>query len=209
MRKLIGLLFLVSCAQIPLQEETPSWVTAVRLGEETLKVSHGSKTYYRRIAGSPQYSKEVSCQLSVMRAEEDIKKEFPHSDKVPYAVEVLYYDSIQRDCAVTVSMNSVAIPPQAERSVASVEENSEDAATELLQLRAEIASRFALTGMTREDFEKFSKEKVALNNEDGICSKFFRTNTFSVHGSTQVCWRGENVVGYCTLKDSQCWTKTP
>lgn len=209
MKTILGLLFLVSCAQVPLHEEAPSWVTAVRQGEETLKVAHGSKTYYRRIAGSPQFTKEVSCQLAVMRAEEDIKKEFPHADKVPYALEVVFYDHTHRDCAVTASVNAVAIPSKVERTIASDDQGSEDAATELLQLRAEVASRFALTGMTVADFEKFSKEKVALNNEEGICSKYFRTTLFSVHGSTQVCWRGENVVGYCTLKDSQCWTKTP
>lgn len=221
MRALIGLLFLVSCAELPRKVESPSWVSAVRSGEETLKVVNGSKTYFRRVAGSSKFSKELSCQLAITRAEEDIRKEFPNFSQVPFTVEVIYYDSEKQDCATTVSVATsfyqkhsdvVYTQGHAEnrtREIASLETVSEDEATEYLRLKGEIASKFALTGMTKLDFEKFSKEKVALNNDSGICHTYFKTNTYSIHGPTHVCWKGENVVGYCTLKDSQCWTKTP
>jgi hypothetical protein len=211
---------LASCSQTSLVE-TPAWVEAVRNGEETLKINHGSKTFYRRIAGSSELTKETSCNLVVTRVEETIKKDFPMVDKVPYSIEVLFYDNFHRDCAITVSVNS-----KLERSLASLDEIqekglqrrielenkeniTEDEATEILQERALIASRFALTGMTKIDFEKFAKDKVSLNSDHALCSKYFSTGSFSVHGTTHVCWRGENVVGYCTMNDARCWTKSP
>lgn len=218
MKGLILMFWLTSCAQLP---QSPSWVEAIRNGEESLKVTHGSKIFYRRIAGSPQISKETSCNLAIVRAEEAIKKDYPLVDKVPYTIEVLYYDRFHQDCAVTASISG-----SLQRSTASLEavknhselrreqlevktDITEDEATEILQERALIASRFALTGMTKSDFEKFAKDKVSLNAEHALCSKFFSTGSFSVHGSTHVCWRGENVVGFCTMNDSRCWTKSP
>ena len=218
MKGLILMFWLTSCAQLP---QGPYWVEAIRNGEESLKVTHGSKVFYRRIAGSPQISKETSCNLAIARAEETIKKDYPLVDKVPYSIEVLYYDSSHQDCAVTVSISGGL-----QRSTASLQtikkhselrreqleaktDISEDEATEILQERALIASRFALTGMTKSEFEKFAKDKVSMNADHALCSKFFSTGSFSVHGTTHVCWRGENVVGFCTMNDSRCWTKTP
>lgn len=206
MKYLLFMVFLVSCAQSPTRE-TPAWVEAVRSGEETIKVSHGSKIFYRRIAGSPSLNRETSCNLAITRAEETIKKEYPNADYIPYAVEVVFYDEAYRDCAVTVSVSS-----KIDRSVASEVHKdtvTEDQATLILQERAAIASRFALTGMTKFDFEKFANDKVSLNNDHALCSKYFSTGSFSVHGTTHVCWRGENVVGYCTMNDSRCWIKNP
>jgi hypothetical protein len=220
MKYLLFLIFLASCSQTP-TVEAPAWVEAVRNGEETLKISHGQKTFYRRIAGTPELSKETSCNLAVTRVEETIKKDFPLVDRVPYSIEVLFYDNFHKDCAVTASVNS-----KFERNVASLDEIqkkahqrrvelenkdtiTEDEATEILQERALIASRFALTGMTKIDFEKFAKDKVSFNSDHALCSKYFSTGSFSVHGTTHVCWRGENVVGFCTMNDSRCWTKNP
>jgi hypothetical protein len=211
MKYLLFMVFLASCAQTPLRE-SPAWVDAVRSGEESIKVAQGSKTYYRRIAGSATLSRETSCNLAITRAEETIKKEYPNADLIPYAVEVVFYDDAHQDCAVTVSVSS-----KLDRNVAALprvdlldkENITEDEATLILQERALIASRFALTGMTKPDFEKFAKDKVSLNNDHALCFKYFSTGSFSVHGTTHVCWRGENVVGFCTMNDARCWTKNP
>lgn len=197
--------FLISCAhQTP--ELRPGWVDSVRSGEETLKVVHGSKTYYRRIAGSSAVSKQTSCNLVIMKAEEDLKKEFPDLAKIPYAVEVLFYDVEHQDCAVTISVAN-NLPVQ--REVASEEVAIEDEASALVNIRSELAMKFALTGLTKPEFEKFAKDKVQIINEENLCSPYFKTNSYSIHGLTHVCWKGDIIAGYCTTKDKQCWTRTP
>lgn len=104
-RVYLAFLFLISCAHHqPKVTEVPSWVSSVREGKAALKIPHGQKTFYRRIAGNKDLSRDVSCDLVIETAEEDIKKEFPLFPKVPYTVEVLFYDEDHKDCAVTLSV---------------------------------------------------------------------------------------------------------
>lgn len=197
--------FLISCAhQTP--DMKPHWVDSIRSGEETLKVVHGSKTFYRRIAGSAAVSKQTSCNLVIMKAEEDLRKEFPNVPKIPYAVEVLFYDIDHQDCAVTISIsNNMPVA----REVASEEVIAEDEASALVKSRSDLAMKFAMTGLTKPEFEKFAKDKVEIINEENLCSPYFKTNSYSIHGLTHVCWKGDIVAGYCTTKDKQCWIRTP
>lgn len=218
---LCALLSLISCAHEPSLVSRPSWVAAIRSGEESLKVNHGNKVFYRRLAGTKAMSQQVACDLAVIRVEEDIRKEFPLLSSVPYAVEVLVYDPEYGECAITASVSS-SVPnryaeltqlanedAQRKRAIASKETVSEDEATELLQYRSQTATRYALTGMTKEEFEKFAQDKVYMNIGGSACETAFKTDAYSIHGSTHICWRGENILGYCTTKDSQCWTKVP
>jgi hypothetical protein len=205
MRYLFLFILSLSCSH-KAQIERPHWVSAIRSGEEALKVSFGSKTFYRRIAGSSDVSKQTSCNLVIMKAEEDLRKEYPSGEKLPYAVEVLYYDPEYKDCAVTISTSR---NPSIERLPSSEELSREEEASDLVLKRSEAAARFALTGLTRLEFEKFTNEKVTLLNELNLCSNVFRTNVYSIHGTTHVCWKSDVVSGYCTLKDRQCWTRTP
>lgn len=200
---LIGLIFVAACSHPQLLKETPSWVQGLRSGEESLKVVYGSKHFYRRLAGSSSLSKDASCSQAVALAETDIKKEFPYADKIPYSLDALFYDETHKDCAVTVSVLS------AQRNKIERVPASEDEATELVQKRTETAIRFALTGLTKAEFEKFSQENVKLISDAGICYKGFKTQTYSIHGLTQICWKEESILGYCSMKDSLCWKKTP
>ncbi len=222
MRLLLLSFLLISCAhQAPPVVSAPAWVEAVRTGEGSLKSTHGPKVFYRRIAGDAQFTREVSCGLAVTKAEEDIKKEYPLFPRIPFTVEVMYYDPTLKDCAVTVSVLSdlgsrygelqaqYRQAVQRRDELEAKEHVTEDEVTEMLQLRAETAQRYALVGLTREEFEKFAKEKVQVQEGEGQCQRFFRTPAYSVHGSTQICWKGEHVVGHCTAADGQCWTKTP
>lgn len=222
MKLILGLMILASCAhQAPQLIERPAWVEAVRSGEESLKSSNGQKVFYRRIAGGRGMSQQASCDLAVIRVEEDIKKEFPLLPTIPYSVEVLVYDTEHSDCAVTASVAANLASRYGElkalnqedsarkRELASKDEVTEDEATEILQHRSAVATRYALTGMTKEEFEKFAKDKVYMNIGGSACASAFKTDSYSVHGSTQICWRGENILGYCTARDSQCWTKVP
>ncbi|MFL5785377.1 MAG: hypothetical protein ACJ76H_12240 [Bacteriovoracaceae bacterium] len=207
MKKLLLLFLCFSCAHYEEKTEAPSWVSAVRSGEESMRVAHGSKIFYRRIAGGPAVSRQTSCELVVMKAQEDIKKEFP-GGSVPHSVEVLFFDEEHQDCAVTLSVDS------RKRDIASVpvkspEEMTEEDVSNLLVERSETAIKFALTGLTVEEFEKFSKEKVVINNGEGLCSTFFRTEQYSIHGLTHVCWTNNNIEGYCTSHTKQCWMRTP
>lgn len=212
----------VSCAHQTVKVvERPSWVEGIRKGEESLKITNGSKVFYRRIAGSSQMSQQASCDLAVIRVTEDIKKEFPLTPSVPFSIDVLVYDKEFSDCAVTASVSSHLFSQQEElKELSAIQENrirdiaskdliTEDEATEILQHRSENATRFALTGMTREEFERFAKDKVFVNIGGSACTKAFKTDTYSIHGTTSICWRGENILGYCTSKNSQCWTKIP
>lgn len=222
MKLLLPLFILVSCAHQPPEViERPAWVEAVRTGEESLKVFHGDKIYYRRIAGSSELSKEKSCELAVIRAEEDIKKEYPLFPRIPFNVEVLVYDREHKDCAVTASIDSQLEKRYEEvksqymatvlrqEELGSKEHMTEDEVTELLQMRAETATRYAQVGLTKDEFEKFTKDKVYLSEGEGECERVFRAPAYSNHGTTQVCWKGEHVVGYCTTTNNTCWKKTP
>ncbi|MES2526355.1 MAG: hypothetical protein V4598_04685 [Bdellovibrionota bacterium] len=206
MKRLFLLGLLVSCSSFEEKSQAPSWVGAIRSGEEALKVSHGSKTFYRRLAGGPNVTKQTSCELVVMKAQEDIRKEYP-GEMIPHTVEVLFYDDFHQDCAVTLSVD------HKKRDVASVpksaDEVSEDEVSKLLVERSETAIKFALTGLTLEEFEKFAKDKVVVNSGEGLCSTFFRTTQYSVHGLTHVCWTNNNIEGYCTSRTNQCWKRTP
>jgi hypothetical protein len=196
MKYLIVLFLFVSCAQRQAIVR-PDWVNAIRAGEETLKVSNGSKMYYRRIAGHPQLPREVSCDWATLRAEEDLRRQ--HPEEVPSTVEVLFFDPEHGDCAVTLSVDL-----RDSRAVASLSEPNE--ATLLLRKRTERATKYALTGLRREEFEKFADDKVVLSDDAGPCLQGFGTVRASTHGGAQVCWRNDILVGYCFLKDGQCWT---
>ncbi len=222
MKWLLTLTVLASCAHQPPEViERPTWVEAVRTGEESLKVFHGDKIYYRRIAGSKELSKEKSCELAVIKAEEDIKKEYPLYPRIPFNVEVMVYDREYQDCAVTASISSQLEKQYEEikthylttvsrrEELAAKETMTADEVTEMLQLRATTASEYAQVGLTKDEFEKFTKDKVHLNDGAGECERVFRAPAYSNHGTTQVCWKGEHVVGYCTITNSTCWQKTP
>ena len=206
MKRLFLLVLCVACSSYDERSPAPSWVEAIRIGEESLKVTQGSKTFYRRLAGGPSVSRQTSCELVVMKAQEDIKKEYP-GETIPHTVEVLYYDESHKDCAVTLSVN------QNKRDIASVTKSageiSEEEVSKLLVERSETAIKFALTGLTLEEFEKFAKDKVVVNSGEGLCSSFFRTTQYSVHGLTHVCWTNNNIQGYCTSRTKQCWVRTP
>lgn len=206
MKRLLLLVLCVACSYHDVKSHAPSWVDAIRSGEETLKVSQGSKTFYRRVAGGPSVSRQTSCELVVMKAQEDIKKEYPN-EVIPHTVEVLFYDDFHKDCAVTLSVDFK------KREIASVpktaDEISEDEVSKILVERSETAIKFALTGLTLEEFEKFAKDKVVVNSGEGLCSTFFRTTQYSVHGLTHVCWTNNNIEGYCTSRTNQCWKRTP
>jgi hypothetical protein len=222
MKQLIFLLLCVACShQTSTVVERPAWVEAVRSGDEGLRVPHGNKIYFRRIAGSKELTKEKSCELAVIKAEEDIKKEYPLFPRIPFNVEVLVYDREHQDCAVTASIDSRMETRYEEikleyksavlrkEELAGKEHATEDEVTELLQLRAETATRYAQVGLTKDEFEKFTKDKVYLSETAGECQRVFRAPASSIHGTTQVCWSGEHVVGYCTSLDNTCWKKTP
>jgi hypothetical protein len=207
MRILVLLLLCFACAHYEETSEAPSWVTSIRNGEESLRVIQGSKIFFRRIAGGPDLSRQTSCELVVMKAQEDMKKEYP-GEILPHTVEVLFYDELHHDCAVTLSIDSRKRGVAAEKVLDPEEEKIEEASRVVLE-RSENAIKFALTGLSREDFERFAGEKVILSSGEGLCSTYFRTEEFSVHGLTHVCWSNNNIQGYCTSRTGQCWMRTP
>ncbi len=197
------LIVLAACAPLAPAPERPDWVSAVRNGDEALRVPHGSKTYYRRIAGGAEFSKQTSCDWAVQKAQEDIRAEYP-GVAVAHAVEVVYYDREHRDCAVTLSVGGRVVPV-AEAAAMPVETLD---ASDLLQQRSRAAMEHALTGLKREEFERFVGDTAVVTEQSAECQQAFRTPASSTHGSVQVCWRADQVVGYCTGVDRQCWTRS-
>lgn len=198
----------------------PQWVEGVRSGEEALKVTQGDKIFYRRIASVSDRNHSASCELAITRAHEDLQKEFPDIPRIPFTVEVMFYDPEYQDCAVTISLSksfhqseefkTSKIDALARKSALENQpEINEQDATEILQLRAEIAQRFALEGLTRSEFEKFAQDPVSLIDGSPKCSQIFQTSSYSIHGSTQICWRNDTIAGYCTQSDGKCWIKRP
>jgi hypothetical protein len=51
--------------------------------------------------------------------------------------------------------------------------------------------------------------KVCVIEEKNMYSPVFKTDSYSIHGLTHVCLKGEIIAGYCTQEDRQCWTRTP
>lgn len=219
MKRLLLLSFLVACSHTEIRDPGPSWVHSIRSGEEQLKVQHGQKTFYRRVAGGPELSKQTSCELVIHKAEEDIRKEYPNLNHVSYTVEVLYYDDVKKDCAVTLSVDKqfevkeqlVSDTSALDRlnQLKAKETASDLEVAEMLGLRSEVASKYALTGLTLDEFEKYTKEKVSLLQGEGLCSKTFRSPIFSIHGTVEICWQNNYVRGYCTPKSQQCWIRSP
>jgi hypothetical protein len=198
----------------------PNWVDGVRSGEEALKVTQGDKIFYRRLASVSDQSQVASCDLAVTKAHEDLQKEFPDIPRIPFTVEVMFYDPEYKDCAVTISLpksfhqseelKARQITALARKSaLENQSEINENDVAEILKLRAEIAQRFALEGLTRSEFEKFAQDSVSLVEGSPKCSEIFQTPSYSIHGSTQICWRNDVIAGYCTQTDGKCWIKRP
>jgi len=196
------LIVLAACAPLTPAFQRPDWVSAVRNGDEALRVPHGGKTYYRRIAGGPTYSKQTSCDWAVQKAQEDIRAEYA-GQTVSNAVEVVYYDLEHRDCAVTLSVGGRPQPVTQVEAPAPAQESSD-----LLQQRSRAAVEHALTGLKRDEFERFVGDEAVVTEQSAECQRAFRTPASSTHGVVQVCWRADHVVGYCTGADRQCWTRT-
>lgn len=107
MRILLLLMIISSCSALKgvkgRSESAPAWVEGVRNGQESLKVSYGNKMLYRRIASSEKSDKHA-CEMAILKAEEDVKREFPLFPTIPYTLEVLFYDQEYKDCAATISL---------------------------------------------------------------------------------------------------------
>lgn len=199
MKHVVFLLFFIACTHHILTD-APSWVNGVRSGEEQLKVVHGNKIYYRRVAGSSAISKDTACEQVKAQAEEDIRKDY--QTNLPYTVEVLYYDNSYQDCAITLSIANDG------RAIASVPAPELELAQKLIE-RSSQAAKFALTGANVTDFEQHTNDKVMFISGSGICSKSLSADSFSIHGQTHVCWANAVVKGYCEAQTKQCWVNNP
>lgn len=102
----ITLLLLLSCPMLALSEETPSWVLGIRNGSEGIKLVSGNKIFYRRIANDVDGDKNLTCQKAIEAAEESLKSEIFSDVKIPYTLEIIFYDPKIKDCAVTISIMS-------------------------------------------------------------------------------------------------------
>lgn len=87
-------------------EEAPSWVIGIRNGSEGSKLNMGSKIFYRRLIGDVNGDKNLTCQKAIEAAEESLRAEIHFDVKIPYSLEVIYYDNKEKDCAVTISISS-------------------------------------------------------------------------------------------------------
>lgn len=99
-------LLVFSSSLISASEETPSWVLGLRNGSEGIKLVSGNKIFYRRLMSDTDGDKNLTCQKAVEAAEESLKAEIFSDVKIPYTLEIIFYDPKVKDCAVTISILS-------------------------------------------------------------------------------------------------------
>jgi hypothetical protein len=106
---ILSLLFGSSCAIFSKfsKDSPPSWVSGIRSGDESLKVTNGNKIYYRRILkASDDTDSQETCAKVLDLASKDIQNEFLYDGKIPYTLEYLHFDEEYEDCSVTLSISN-------------------------------------------------------------------------------------------------------
>lgn len=100
----ITILSLLITTSLHASEQAPSWVLGLRNGSEGIKLVSGNKIFYRRLMSNTDGDKNLTCQKAVEAAEESLKSEIFSDVKIPYTLEIIFYDEKIKDCAVTISI---------------------------------------------------------------------------------------------------------
>jgi hypothetical protein len=100
------LAILLNSFSVRADDEVPSWVQGIRNGSEGIKLIAGNKIFYRRIVSDIDGDKNLTCQKAVEAAEESLKSEIFSEVKIPYTLEIIFYDPKIKDCAATISISS-------------------------------------------------------------------------------------------------------
>lgn len=102
----LTLIFLLSESVFSEELDTPSWVLGLRNGQEGVKLIAGNKIFYRRQVSNQSDDKEGTCNQAISAAEESLKKEIHYEIKIPYTLEIVFYDKKAQDCSVTISISA-------------------------------------------------------------------------------------------------------
>ena len=86
------------------EDEVPSWVQGIRSGQEGIKLVIGNKIFYRRQVANIDDDKNTTCQKAIEATEESLKAEITFDVKIPYTLELIFYDEKIKDCSVTISV---------------------------------------------------------------------------------------------------------
>ena len=86
------------------EDEVPSWVQGIRSGQEGIKLVIGNKIFYRRQVANINDDKNTTCQKAIEATEESLKAEITFDVKIPYTLELIFYDEKIKDCSVTISV---------------------------------------------------------------------------------------------------------
>lgn len=94
-------------------------------------------------------------------------------------------------------------------------EQTADSVEGMIRNRQNKAERFAITGIKKDEFTKFTGESVSIEiNSFTKCYEYFESAYVSYHGNTFVCWQGglyegASIVGYCKRSTQSCYHKIP
>lgn len=105
---ILAIIFSSSCSIFSKssKDTPPSWISGIRSGDESLKVTNGNKIYYRRIIkASDNSDSQETCAKVLDLASRDIQNEFLYDGKIPYTLEYLHFDEKYDDCSVTLSIS--------------------------------------------------------------------------------------------------------
>lgn len=102
----VTILSLLITSSLHAAEQAPSWVLGIRNGTEGIKLVSGKKIFYRRLVSDTDDDKNLTCQKAIEATEDSLKSEIFSEVKIPYTLEVIFYDPKFKDCAATISIST-------------------------------------------------------------------------------------------------------
>lgn len=145
-------------------EQAPSWVQGIRNGTEGIKLVSGKKIFYRRLVSDTEDDKNLTCQKAIEAAEDSLKSEILSDVKIPYTLEVIFYDPKIKDCSVTISISNDLMNKLLELNKFKNEEK---------KLRLEVEADLKMSKNEKADIEKkYAELKVLVNKNSDLFNKY-------------------------------------
>lgn len=156
--------FLAFTWSIQASEEVPSWVLGIRNGSEGVKLISGNKIFYRRLISDTDDDKNLACQKAVEAAEDSLKSEIFSEVKIPYTLEIIFYDPKVKDCSVTISISTGLMSKLLELNNFKNNEKT---------LREEIENKLKKSKIEKISIEnKYNELKKIVNDNSDLFKKY-------------------------------------
>lgn len=160
---LVFIIFITSCSSR--SNHTPSWIIGIRDGSESLKIYNGNRILYRQLTRDRELGPDELCNKALSKAEGAIKMEFSEDLKIPYTVEIIYYDEVVQDCGVTLSISSsfmnrlkeISEIKKQEKSLRQeIEEKWDKAKQEKMKIKKDYDNLLSFINRNQDIFKKYT-----------------------------------------------------